>query len=183
MSEIPEGFCQCGCGGRTGIYPKTRLARGEIKGKYQKCLRGHRSRIGPKSHDRPGYAVWANMIQRCTNPKHPQYKDYGGRGITVSDEWRSFDRFFSDMGAPPSGKTLERQNNDKGYSAANCTWATRSAQNANKRSNVKITFGGRTLNMKEWARELGVYPAAIRYRVMRGWSAEEIITKPFRTWR
>lgn len=79
------------------------------------------------------YRVWCAMLARCRNPNDPDFKDYGARGITVCAEWLSFDRFFADMGEAPKGMTLDRRENDLGYSAANCRWATRSEQRANQR--------------------------------------------------
>lgn len=79
------------------------------------------------------YKIWGSMIQRTTNPNHARYIDYGGRGITVSDEWKNFINFYNDMGNPPSVKhTLERVNNLDGYHKDNCKWATRSEQQSNR---------------------------------------------------
>ena len=80
------------------------------------------------------YWVWASMIQRCTNQNNKQYKNYGARGIKVCDKWRnSFNDFFQDMGLPKEGLTLERKNNDLGYSLDNCYWASRNQQMINRR--------------------------------------------------
>lgn len=73
------------------------------------------------------------MLERCRNENHPRYKDYGGRGIYVHPLWWKFENFLSDMGEKPPGLTLERENNDKGYSRENCRWATTKAQGINKR--------------------------------------------------
>jgi hypothetical protein len=82
---------------------------------------------------RRAYDCWVNMRQRCLNPNHPHYSHYGGRGITIHPDWDLFPQFLMDMGDPPEGLTLERRNNDEGYSRHNCYWATMAEQNDNKR--------------------------------------------------
>ena len=92
--------------------------------------------VPKQTHGMSGTAVyrcWSNMLQRCTNPRHPQYKHYGARGISVCDRWSTFENFYADMGNPPAGTTLDRIDNEAGYSPTNCRWATWSAQQANKR--------------------------------------------------
>jgi hypothetical protein len=79
------------------------------------------------------YRAWENMKSRCDNPNLPQWSDYGGRGITYCDEWKSFEGFLRDMGEPPSGTTLDRIDNEQGYSRANCRWADRVTQRLNQR--------------------------------------------------
>lgn len=80
------------------------------------------------------YKIWEQMKARCLNPNNDQYEDYGGRGISVSPEYMSFAKFYEDVGPRPSAAhTLERVDNDKGYSPGNCTWVSRSANNSNKR--------------------------------------------------
>lgn len=77
---------------------------------------------------------WGNMIQRCTNPNHPSWPDYGGRGITVCPEWlASFDAFYATVGDAPPGRSLDRPDNDGSYGPDNWRWATRSEQAANMR--------------------------------------------------
>lgn len=82
----------------------------------------------------PEYVSWCAMMTRTTNEKQENYKNYGARGISVCDEWKEFESFFRDMGEKPStSHSIERVDNDKGYSKENCTWADRSTQNQNQR--------------------------------------------------
>ena len=91
----------------------------------------------------PLYWVWNAMRQRCTNPNHKEYKNYGSRGITVCEEWmQGFEAFYRDMGDRPTDKhTLDRIDNNGNYEKSNCEWATQSVQNYNKGVGVRNTSG------------------------------------------
>lgn len=169
--------CACDCGTTVVAYGQD-LARGKVKscGCYvaEKNVRHGMART-------PMYRAWQAMIQRCENPNAKNYDRYGGRGITVCDEWHDFQAFFRDMGSRPVGFSIERTDNSKGYSKGNCRWATTSQQNNNRRANRKFTINGRTQTIAEWAKEYGITWQVMKGRVKRGWTEEEAITTPVRS--
>lgn len=124
----------------------------------------------------PEYQAWGNMVSRCTNPNMPNYKFYGGRGIAVSKEWKRFIHFYRDMGDRPSSKhTLERRDNNKGYSKENCYWATTKQQSLNRRSNKVVSYNGQSLSLREWADLLNINYVTLVSRFRRGDTAESAL--------
>lgn len=92
--------------------------------------------ISTTKHGKAGtrtHRIWKAMRSRCNNPNIPRYKDYGGRGITVCKRWDKFENFLADMGEAPDGHSIDRINNNKGYSPSNCKWSTPTEQNRNQR--------------------------------------------------
>lgn len=134
--------CKCDCGYEWTV-PHTRISV-NAPASCVNCapaLRVNHVKL-PRSSDHtkrahPNYGSWYSMIRRCTSPKHENYHRYGGRGITVCQEWYDFDTFVKDMGIRPEGKTLDRRDNDKGYCLSNCRWATPKEQSANTRPRTR----------------------------------------------
>jgi hypothetical protein len=118
------------------------------------------------------------MKKRCRVPSCSSYKNYGGRGINYDDRWEFFEGFYADMGDPPTdAHTLERRDNNLGYSKENCCWATRSEQNLNRRNNRLLELGGISKPLTVWARERGISPSTVRSRIFRhGWTVEEALS-------
>lgn len=120
------------------------------------------------------YKIWEQMKRRCLNPKATNFRDYGGRGITVCDEWRTFEGFFADMGLS-NGLFIDRIDNNKGYCKENCHWTTATQNNRNRRNNVIVE--GKTL--AQWAEETGISQQVISYRINRkGMSPISAVTTP-----
>lgn len=124
------------------------------------------------------YGVWCSMRSRCNNSNNPAYEDYGGRGIKVCDRWSRFSAFIADVGHPERGMTIERKDNDKGYSKDNCIWADRTTQGRNKRNNVLLTIDGETHPLSVWAERCGIKYKTVHMRIRKGWSPEDAVKTP-----
>jgi hypothetical protein len=137
-------------------------------------LHGHTTHTGSS----PTYKSWHMMKQRCCNPNNAQYHDYGGRGITMCSRWMSFENFLADMGERPDGTSIERKDNNIGYYPDNCCWATKSAQQRNRRANRYLELDGRRMILVDWAAELDITPHALIGRLNRGWTMQAALTTP-----
>jgi hypothetical protein len=129
----------------------------------------------------PEYKSWTMMLSRCNNIKSHNYKDYGGRGISVCDRWeKSFENFLEDMGDRQDGMSIDRVDNSLGYFKENCRWATRFEQHRNKRNNRLLEINGVTKCVSEWAEEVGLNNQTIHERLNRGWAPEDAVFKKVR---
>jgi hypothetical protein len=123
------------------------------------------------------YATWVSMMARCTNPEHKDWARYGGRGITVCDDWRWFARFKADMGDRPSPRhSIERRDNDKGYQPDNCYWATMKQQSRNRKSTIWVNVDGKPHTLTEACALIGIPYDRVRGRLRLGWNMDDALT-------
>ena len=173
--------CLCKCGHTTTARAIDLLSRHK---KSCGCLKRERLIADPHhvTHGltkHPIYRQYKNMINRCYNPRVPGFPLYGGRGITVCERWRSsVANFYTDMGAPPPGMTLERLDNDGPYSPENCVWASPKQQARNRRTSHFLTHDGETHTMAAWAEKLHLNVRILQGRIQGGWSAGRALTTP-----
>lgn len=128
-------LCLCSCG-KHHLATADNLRSGQCKScgcRWGRFSHGQSATANRKGQASPTYRSWQAMKQRCTNPNHMSYPRYGGVGVTVCKRWMTFDNFLADMGERPDGHTLDRKNGKRGYSKANCRWATNQTQFENKR--------------------------------------------------
>ncbi len=129
--------------------------------------------------DHPIYNVWCGIKQRCYNINDSDYNNYGGRGIKVHPFWMfSFPQFLKDMGPRPEGTTIDRKDNNGDYTPDNCRWATTKEQCRNTRVNRLITINGITKTLVDWIEETGISENTVKYRLRKGWTYEDAISKP-----
>lgn len=135
------------------------------------AIKGNRSRT---------LRIWSGMMHRCYSKDDSSYMNYGGRGIGVADDWHDFKKFLADMGKPPRGLSLDRIDNNSGYSKSNCRWATPTQQTRNQRSNVLITFDGETKTVSEFAEIHKIKEQTLRSRIgYLGWDVSTaLLTRP-----
>ena len=176
----PVMFCRCDCGFGT-MALRTNLTGGNTKSCG--CLRARIEKVASVTHGastggrwRRTYSIWHAMIQRCCNPNNPSFHRYGGRGIVVSEPWRSYEAFAVDMGIPPTRlHTLDRSNNNGPYSKANCQWATNKQKQRNRRDNIMLSHNGKTQPMSAWAEELNRPYFTLHSQYKRGWTAAQML--------
>lgn len=172
--------CQCACGVLKSL-PSTDLVAGKIRSCG--CLHQELKALGSRTHGQTNtktYRIWLAMKNRCSNANAINFKNYGGRGITVCKEWLIYENFVSDMGLCGDGLSIEREDVDGMYTPANCRWATKKEQANNTRANVFIEHNGKRMTRSQWEYELGLGKTTIRSRLRSGMSIEAALT-PLRT--
>ncbi len=173
-------LCLCDCGIEK-VVSSIHLLNGHTKSCG--CLRKKTTSINFYHHgfsrsNNKTYIIWKRMHQRCNDPNDKNYKNYGGRGITICKRWKDFKNFIIDMGKCPGPKySIDRIDNNKGYYKGNCRWATQKEQARNKRNNHLITYNNRIQCLSAWAEELNINAEILRSRIYKyNWSIEKAMT-------
>ena len=174
----------CSCGS-TGVIDIRDLRKWAKRGSRASCG-CQRRRFISESHQthgmsgHPAFAVWNSMVQRCSNPNHPAWKNYGGRGITVCERWVcSFENFWTDMGGSYQfGLELDRKNNAEGYSPDNCRWVTRRVNCRNRRNSLLCEYAGESRPVKEVAELTRINYTTLLYRLDHGVTGEQLFSAP-----
>ncbi len=173
--------CVCSCGNET-VVTGNKLRSGWTKSCG--CLQERNRQRGiHKSHGMTNtklYIIWQNMKRRCNDPNDIMFKNYGGRGIAVCNEWLSgfeaFLRWANDNGYK-EGLSIERIDVNGDYSPDNCKWISKKQQYLNRTDSHRITAFGKTQTIKEWADESGLKYDTIERRINQyGWDPEEAVT-------
>lgn len=184
-------LCKCSCGNthtvvsstlRNGVAKSCGCLRRELGRKLGKASRKHgHARDGKET---PEYRIWSNMLSRCNNTNHPNFKHYGQRGIKVCERWHSFENFIADMGRRPKGNwgkrpkySLDRIDNNGNYAPKNCRWATIQQQNNNQGHPTVhlITIDEVTQPLHKWVKQFRIGNSTFYARVARGLSEREAL--------
>lgn len=174
-------LCKCDCGNET-IVKSSKLRNGITRscGCLQKEMRDNGNHKTHGMTNTKLYVIWCNMKKRCLSPGDIMYAHYGGRGITVCEEWQNdFCRFseWSLTNGYKEGLSIERIDVNGNYEPDNCKWITKTEQYLNRTDSHFITAFGKTKTIKEWADESGLKYDTIERRINQyGWNAEDAVT-------
>ncbi len=173
-------MCKCECGG-TKIVSLGNLKSGAVRSCG--CLARETTRDRSFKHGETKtrlWWIWCGMRQRCEKVNNKDYSRYGGRGITVCNEWHEYASFrdWAMSNGYSADLTIDRIDNDGCYCPDNCRWVSALAQDNNRRNNHTMTYNGETHTISEWGRITGISPKTILYRINAGWPIDSITTKP-----
>lgn len=169
-------WCECVCGDISQRH--TQVLRKQSPSNCG-CIEKRRRLDNPPTSRHPLYGIWKSMWHRCNNPRNHAFHNYGGRGINLCERWHTFSNFVEDMdNRPTRHHTIDRIDNNRGYSPENCQWATRKEQGNNTRLNHHLTYQGRTHTITQWAEEFDIPASRVLTRLRAGWDIEDVLFKP-----
>ena len=175
-------LCRCDCGEQVRVRGDQLQA-----GRQKSCARNGHYFLEYLKDRPPGllrqfpreYQSYKNMHSRCYDPKHKNFKNYGGRGILVCERWHTFEFFVEDMGPKPTPQhTIERNDVNGNYEKSNCRWATRKEQYRNQRRSVYIEFNGQRILLMDVTQQLGLSRTVVYQRLKLGWPLSEALLVP-----
>lgn len=174
--------CVCDCGNHVivagySLRCGNTTSCGCWKSEVLDSLKIRSTKHGLSKH--PLHAIWNGIKVRCNDKNRHNYMNYGGRGITICDEWKDDFKAFYDWSIShgwKQGLSIDRIDNDKGYSPDNCRWADTYVQANNSRHCHYITYNGETLTISQWARKVGLKPHTLSARIRSGWDIERALT-------
>jgi len=158
-------LCECDCGNKKLIQYESLVTKKTVScGCFRKEINKTKFTTHGKSKSKI-YKIWQSMKERCGNKNNKDYGNYGDRGIKICKRWGNFINFYSDMGNKPHNFTIERIDNNKGYSPENCRWASWLEQQNNRRDNRRVSFDNKMLTISQWSRKLKVHPQTLYSRI------------------
>lgn len=171
-------LCKCDCG------TEREVVAGNLRSGLTNscgCWKDEKTSARMKKHGfskNTMYMRYRSMIKRCYEKTHKEYANYGGRGITVCSRWLdSVENYIEDMGFPPfKDASIDRIDNNLGYSKENCRWATKKEQSENRRATTMVNMNGENLCLSDWSKKLGLNKQSVARRIKAGWSVEMAIT-------
>lgn len=174
--------CDCDCGKRKN---KTVTTSDLLSGRVRSCgcLYKESNKGRNKKHGKTGirlYQIWFSMRQRCNYSSSVGFANYGGRGVTICEEWSDFQPFYDWAMASgySDGLTLDRKDTNGSYCPGNCRWVTMKEQQNNRRNNRIVEYGGEKYTLSQLAEKLSVRPATLGWRIDHGWSENDYALAP-----
>lgn len=170
-------LCQCDCGQKTIV--RTYNLKNNITKSCGCFVKENTSKMFTKHGNSRLrlYKIWCNMRSRCLSEKNKNFKNYGGRSITVCDEWKNDFKAFYNWAMNncyQDNLTIDRADVNGNYDPSNCLWIPKEKQNRNQRTNHNITYYGETHCLTEWAEILGIKRSVLSSRINTyGWSIEQ----------
>lgn len=166
--------CKCTCGNEKNVSGQNLRNKSSMScGCYNRDVI---TKENPK-YKRKLYSVYHSIKERCNNKNDKAYKNYGGRGIKISEKWSTYEDFekWALQNGYANGLWLDRIDNDGDYSPENCRFCTPKEQQNNKRTNINITINGETKTIQQWADSMGIKRATIERRLELGWSDKDLL--------
>jgi len=171
-------LCLCKCGKKINVVKNNLMSGNSGSCGCMKALKHGQTKNKTQTKT---YHAYHDMKNRCYNNKLKNYKNYGGRGIIVCNEWlgkNGFLKFFEDMGKCPKNYSLERIDVNKNYSKDNCKWIPLNQQQLNKQNSIKYTIDGLTMTESEWSKKSGISKSTLRKRRLNNWPNDKLLMPP-----